>query len=267
MGSVIQLQSCVGIAARGSRFRKISGEKRRPAPYAERSSGMDDESNNCEMVNSGLEIPNADLSIDGNSMYDDITGNDLLSDYKCGEPSMLFSVADTLNRAITMPGLGKQLRHGKRYRYVSSHDVVHWARSFMPDLKRACKDHYNSVMQLYTEAIDGSYIETKENALIWHYQDADIDFRSCQLDDSGKERAIYYWSKMMLDYETRPALIGRLMRWLIILTEFDIHYVTQKSIRGSIVANHLASLPVFDGRVIDDNFPDEDIVVVTSLSG
>ena len=65
----------------------------------------------------------------------------------------------------------------------------------------------------------------------------------------------------------RPALIGRLMRWLIILTEFDIHYVTQKSIRGSIVANHLASLPVFDGRVIDDNFPDEDIVVVTSLSG
>ena len=65
----------------------------------------------------------------------------------------------------------------------------------------------------------------------------------------------------------RPALIGRLMRWLIILTEFDIHYVTQKSIRGSIVANHLASLPVFDGRAIDDNFPDEDIVVVTSLSG
>ena len=64
-----------------------------------------------------------------------------------------------------------------------------------------------------------------------------------------------------------PALIARLMRWLIILTEFDIHYVTQKSIRGSIVANHLASLPVFDGRAIDDNFPDEDIVVVTSLSG
>lgn len=39
----------------------------------------------------------------------------------------------------------------------------------------------DSVMQLYTEAIDGSYIETKENALIWHYQDADIDFRSCQV--------------------------------------------------------------------------------------
>ena len=64
-----------------------------------------------------------------------------------------------------------------------------------------------------------------------------------------------------------PALIGRLMRWLILLTKFDIHYVTQKSISRSIVANHLASLLVFDGRVIDDNFLNEDIVVVTSLSG
>ncbi|KAJ9704055.1 hypothetical protein PVL29_005372 [Vitis rotundifolia] len=130
-----------------------------------------------------------------------------------------------------------------------------------------------------------------------------------QLDDSGKDRAIYYLSKRMLDYETRyvmieryclalvwatrrlrhymteysvhlisrldplrylfdrPALVGRLMRWLVLLTEFDIHYVTQKSIRGSIVADHLASLPVSDGRAIDDDFPDEDVAAVTSLSG
>ena len=65
----------------------------------------------------------------------------------------------------------------------------------------------------------------------------------------------------------RPALVVRLMRWLVLLTEFDFHYVTQKSIRWSIVADHLASLPVFDGRTIDDDFPNEDIVVVTSLSG
>ncbi|WJZ82940.1 hypothetical protein VitviT2T_002661 [Vitis vinifera] len=56
------------------------------------------------------------------------------------------------------------------------------------------------------------------------------------------------------------------MRWLVLLTEFDIHYVTKKSIRESIVVDHLASLPVSDGRVIDDDFPDEDVVVVTSLS-
>ncbi|WKA03224.1 hypothetical protein VitviT2T_021346 [Vitis vinifera] len=64
----------------------------------------------------------------------------------------------------------------------------------------------------------------------------------------------------------KPALIDRLMRWLVLLTKFDIHYATQKSIKWRIVANHLALLLVSDGRAIDDDFLDEDIVVVTSLS-
>ncbi|RVW68356.1 Retrovirus-related Pol polyprotein from transposon 17.6 [Vitis vinifera] len=63
-----------------------------------------------------------------------------------------------------------------------------------------------------------------------------------------------------------PALVGRRMRWLALLTEFDIHYVTEKSIRGSIVADNLASLPVSNGRAIDDDFLDEDVPAVTSLS-
>lgn len=36
------------------------------------------------------------------------------------------------------------------------------------------------VMQLYTESTDGSNIEVKESALVWHHQDADPDFGSCQ---------------------------------------------------------------------------------------
>lgn len=36
------------------------------------------------------------------------------------------------------------------------------------------------VMKLYTETTDGSYIETKESALVWNYQYADPDFGSCQ---------------------------------------------------------------------------------------
>lgn len=35
-------------------------------------------------------------------------------------------------------------------------------------------------MRLYTEATDGSYIETKESAVVWHHLDADPDFGSCQ---------------------------------------------------------------------------------------
>lgn len=36
------------------------------------------------------------------------------------------------------------------------------------------------VMKLYTEATDGSNIETKDSALVWHHQDADAYFGSCQ---------------------------------------------------------------------------------------
>ena len=97
-----------------------------------------------------------------------------------------------------------------------------------------------------------------------------------QLDDSGRERAIYYLSKRMLEYEPRyimierfclalvwatwrlrhymteyfvqlvsrldplrylfdiPVLTSRLMRWLVLLTKFDIQYATQNSIKGSV---------------------------------
>lgn len=36
------------------------------------------------------------------------------------------------------------------------------------------------VMKLYTESTDGSYIERKESALVWHFQDADPGFGSAQ---------------------------------------------------------------------------------------
>ncbi|KAL6311125.1 hypothetical protein AAG906_012606 [Vitis piasezkii] len=48
----------------------------------------------------------------------------------------------------------------------------------------------------------------------------------------------------------RPVLTGRLMRWL-------------KSVKWSIVADHLASLPISDNRPIDDDFPNEQFVSVT----
>ncbi|XP_010653796.1 uncharacterized protein LOC100854428 [Vitis vinifera] len=65
----------------------------------------------------------------------------------------------------------------------------------------------------------------------------------------------------------KPVLTGRLMRWLVLLTEFDIHYVTQKSVKRSIVANHLASLLISDDRSVDDDFPNEQIISMTSITG
>ena len=43
--------------------------------------------------------------------------------------------------------------------------------------------------------------------------------------------------------------------------------MTQKSVKGSIVADHLASLPVSNDRPIDDDFPDEQFVSMTSITG
>lgn len=53
------------------------------------------------------------------------------------------AVADAMTLAINMRDSEKQLRHEKHYRYVSTHDVAYWARSFAQDLERACRDHYS----------------------------------------------------------------------------------------------------------------------------
>ena len=53
----------------------------------------------------------------------------------------------------------------------------------------------------------------------------------------------------------------------MLLIEFDIQYVTQKSVKCSIVVDHLASLLVSDDRPVDDDFSDEQFVLVTSIAG
>lgn len=57
-------------------------------------------------------------------------------------PWNIDSMAEAMNSAISMPEAEKQLRHEKHYKYVSSHDIAYWARSFDQDLLRSCKDHF-----------------------------------------------------------------------------------------------------------------------------
>ena len=65
----------------------------------------------------------------------------------------------------------------------------------------------------------------------------------------------------------RLVLMRKLMRWPVLLIDFDIQYVTQKSIKGSVLADHLALLPVTNSSVINDDFPNEENARVTSLCG
>ncbi|MCO5614346.1 hypothetical protein L7F22_068625 [Adiantum nelumboides] len=56
-------------------------------------------------------------------------------------PWNITDVAEAIQLALTMPPLEKEMRHEKHYRYVSTHDVAYWVRSFMTDLERTCKEH------------------------------------------------------------------------------------------------------------------------------
>ena len=47
------------------------------------------------------------------------------------------------------------------------------------------------------------------------------------------------------------ALFERITRWQMILTEYDIQYTTQKEIKGSVLADHLAHQAVDDYQSID----------------
>ena len=116
------------------------------------------------------------------------------------------------------------------------------------------------------------------------------------------EKAIYYLSKKMLDYETRytplekaclalvwatrklshyllahsvilvlrldptkylfekPALTGRLARWLLLFSKFYLTYVTRKSVKGRAIAEFLADHPVEGDEAVEYLFPDEAIL-------
>ena len=53
-----------------------------------------------------------------------------------------------------------------------------------------------------------------------------------------------------------PDLIGRISRWKMLLFEYDIEYRSQKAIKGSILADHLARQPIEDYQSMQYDFPD-----------
>ncbi|KAG8502290.1 hypothetical protein CXB51_001975 [Gossypium anomalum] len=60
------------------------------------------------------------------------------------------------------------------------------------------------------------------------------------------------------------ALNGRMARWQILLSEFDIVYVNQKAVKGSAIADFLASRALEDYEPLNFNFPNEDLMCVTT---
>ncbi|XP_020598499.1 uncharacterized protein LOC110038079 [Phalaenopsis equestris] len=61
---------------------------------------------------------------------------------------------------------------------------------------------------------------------------------------------------------TRPTLAGRLARWAMILSQFDISYVPQRAVKGQALAEFLAAHPIPADSPLNDDFPDEHLMVI-----
>ena len=48
----------------------------------------------------------------------------------------------------------------------------------------------------------------------------------------------------------------------MLLLEYDILYVTQKAIKGSVLADHLAHQPFPEYQSMKVDFPDEDVMAI-----
>ncbi|XP_070040020.1 uncharacterized protein [Nicotiana tomentosiformis] len=84
-----------------------------------------------------------------------------------------------------------------------------------------------------------------------------------QHDITGKkEKAIYYLSKKFTPYE-KPMPTWRLAKWQILLTEFDIIYVTRTTMKAQALADHLAENPMDEVyEPLKTYFPDEEVIYV-----
>ena len=49
------------------------------------------------------------------------------------------------------------------------------------ELQTRAANMLSAACQVYTESTDGSNVEAKESALVWHYRDADPDFGHWQV--------------------------------------------------------------------------------------
>ncbi|PON48291.1 Trehalose-phosphatase [Parasponia andersonii] len=101
------------------------------------------------------------------------------------------AVAEAMDSALIYSEAEKQMRHEKHYKYVITHDVAYWARSFLQDLERACRDHLRrrcwgigfglgfrvialdpNFRKLGVEHIVSAYKRTKNRAILLDYDGA-----------------------------------------------------------------------------------------------
>ncbi|KAL5814468.1 hypothetical protein ACOSQ4_025109 [Xanthoceras sorbifolium] len=70
-------------------------------------------------------------------------------------------------------------------------------------------------------------------------------------DDQGIQKAVYYMSKAMTNPETRQVMqkleaLGRMIKWLVELSEFDLTYKPRSAIKGQAIADFISEFTAKD---------------------
>ena len=55
-------------------------------------------------------------------------------------------------------------------------------------------------------------------------------------------------------------MVGRCVKWQVLLSQYDITFITQKSMKGQAMVDHLADIPFPEYQPLQTQFPDEDIL-------
>ena len=55
-------------------------------------------------------------------------------------------------------------------------------------------------------------------------------------------------------------MVGRCVKWQVLLSQYDITFVTQKSMKGQAMADNLADFPLLEYQLLQTQFLDEDIL-------
>lgn len=61
-------------------------------------------------------------------------------------------------------------------------------------------------------------------------------------------------------------LTGKLGKWMMILSEFDIRYIKRKAIKGKAISNQLVEFPMTNDVPLQIDFPNTSIMYVTECT-
>ena len=63
----------------------------------------------------------------------------------------------------------------------------------------------------------------------------------------------------------KPSLSGRIARWQVLLSEYDIQYVSQKVIKGSAIVEFFADRTEEEYEPMKFEFSDEDLLAIFQI--